>query len=91
MAVTLALCFLSTVALWSMLKKKPLVVQKHTQEHLPASLAAQDVWVTAVAALPFTDLVVSGKLVLTSVCKQLWGEGPCNGRCFLSTDSWQSQ
>ena len=90
MAVTLALCFLSTVALWSMLKKKPLVVHRHTQEHLPTSLPAQDVWVTAVAALPFTDLVASGKLVFMFMCKHLWDEGLCNGWYFLLTDSWQS-
>ena len=50
-----------------MLKKKPLVVQRHNQEQLPSTLAMQDVWVTAVAALPFTDLVASGKLVFTFV------------------------
>ena len=47
-----------------MLKKKPLVVQRHNQEQPLTALASQDAWVTAVAALPFTDLVVSGKLVL---------------------------
>ena len=50
---------LSSIALWSITKKKPLVVKPH---HAPlmTSSVPEEHWVTAVAAYPNTDLVASG-------------------------------
>lgn len=51
------------IALWNLMKKKPLVCRKH---HQPSNVgvstdAAEEHWVSSVAAYPNTDLVASGK------------------------------
>lgn len=51
-----------TIAIWNVVKKKPLVTVKHKiQEDQPSSGSGDSPnWVTAVAALPNTDLIASG-------------------------------
>ena len=44
----------SSVALWNNSKKKPQVLKSSSHE-------AADVWITAVTALPYSDLVASGE------------------------------
>ena len=51
----------STIAVWNIQRKKPLVsVNHHVDDHSLSTIAGE-LWVTAVAALPFTDLIASGK------------------------------
>ena len=63
------------------MKKKPLVVQPH---HTPShsgemsSSAPEEHWVTAVAAYPSTDLVVSGIIIIYNKL--------CTMSCILSGD-----
>ena len=57
---------LSSIALWSTMKKKPLIVQPH---HTPSdsemsSSVSEEHWVTAVAAYFSTDLVASGMYMI---------------------------
>jgi len=57
------LCIFSSIALWSILKKKPLVTVKNA--HNGKSLGdirneSNDNWISAVAAVHNTDLVASG-------------------------------
>ena len=53
----------SSVALWSITKKKPLVSQPHHQGPLAGAPASslEESWVTSVSAYTSTDLVASGK------------------------------
>ena len=57
---------LSSIALWSVVKKKPLVVRPHhfhsESENTPPM--AEEHWVTSVAAYPNTDLIASGNDIL---------------------------
>jgi hypothetical protein len=55
--------FLSSIALWSTTKKKPLVVKPHHAPSMTSSVPEEH-WVTAVAAYPNTDLVASGMYYL---------------------------
>ena len=52
-------CFCSSIALWAMVKKKPLVKRAHSSEEEGVG----EGWVTAVAAFPNSDLVASGVCV----------------------------
>lgn len=53
---------LSSIALWSFTKKKPLVVKPHHAASMTSSVPEEH-WVTAVAAYPNTDLVASGTCI----------------------------
>lgn len=48
-----------TIAVWNVQRKKPLVCVNHHNVHSPSTVVGE-LWVTAVAALPFTDLIASG-------------------------------
>ena len=52
--LSLSLSPASSVALWTTTKKKPQVIKSHSPE------SAGEMWVTAVTALPHSDLVASG-------------------------------
>ena len=54
---------LSSIALWSITKKKPLVVKPHHAPSMTSSVPEEH-WVTAVAAYPNTDLVASGTYIV---------------------------
>ena len=54
---------LSMVALWSMVKKKPLMYQKHNSTSNNAGTCVCDTWVSSVTALPYSDLIASGVCV----------------------------
>ena len=49
--------FLSSLGLWSVMKKKPQALVKH---HMIPVSSSCDHWVTSVTTLPFTDLLASG-------------------------------
>ena len=55
----------STIAVWNLQRKKPLVCVNHHDvnqscDHSPSTVVGE-LWVTAVAALPFSDLIASGE------------------------------
>ena len=53
----------SSIALWSITKKKPLIVHPHhsqPESEVVTRVEEEEHWVTAVAAYPSTDLVASG-------------------------------
>ena len=50
-----------TVALWSVMKKKPLILKPHHAEG--EGPTSGDHWVTSVAAYPSSDLIASGKIM----------------------------
>ena len=60
----------STIAVWNIQRKKPLVcVYHHDVDQLcdrSPSTVVGEMWVTAVAALPFTDLIASGEHLYSS-------------------------
>lgn len=45
--------------MWNIQKKKPLVTTSHSSGGTPTG--AGELWVTAVATLPYTDLIASGE------------------------------
>ncbi|XP_065909895.1 U3 small nucleolar RNA-interacting protein 2-like [Dysidea avara] len=48
-----------SIAVWNVQKKKPLVTTSHSSEDTPPT-GAGELWVTAIATLPYTDLIASG-------------------------------
>ena len=48
----------STLALWNITKKKPLATARHPSDHSPS--CPTEHWITAIATLPYTDLIASG-------------------------------
>ena len=56
--------FCSSIALWAVVKKKPLVKRAHSsEEEGEKGEGVGEGWVTAVAAFPNSDLVASGVCV----------------------------
>ena len=60
--IVMSLLLHSYVALWSVMKKKPLVCRKHHQISGDGVDVVKEHWVSCVAALHNTDLVASGKV-----------------------------
>ena len=62
----------STIAVWNVQRKKPLVCVNHHNVHSPSTVVGE-LWVTAVATLPFTDLIASGEHLCSSPSLSLLG------------------
>ena len=50
-----------SIALWSVAKKKPVQYRPHDPTSKGVGTCMSENWVSAVAALPFSDLVASGE------------------------------
>ena len=67
------MCLPRTLALWSIVKKKPLVMVHHVEQRgIPLDPDLPPSWVSAVAALPNTDLIASGMVVCHSTASWWW-------------------
>ena len=50
----------SSLSLWSVMKKKPLLTYKNAHHSEGSELSVEENWITAVTALHNTDLIASG-------------------------------
>uniref|UniRef100_A0A0K0FKE1 U3 small nucleolar RNA-interacting protein 2 (inferred by orthology to a human protein) n=1 Tax=Strongyloides venezuelensis TaxID=75913 RepID=A0A0K0FKE1_STRVS len=48
-----------SISIWTTLKKKPICIQKNAHKNGKSNKDGQD-WITALAAIPYSDLIVSG-------------------------------
>ena len=59
----------SSLSLWSVMKKKPLLTYKNAHHSEGSELSVEENWITAVTALHNTDLIASGKVVNSQLGK----------------------